>query len=55
MQEIVTTCPCCGRPFVVAVHTVVMQAECDSEEAVKLASELGIELGVCEGGEKIGD
>lgn len=49
-------CPCCGHLFIVAAVPVVdADALTDSEAVVAKASELGIEIGVLEGGEEIGD
>lgn len=59
MQEMNVTCPCCGRHFIlpatvdgIAVEEAVNMTEL---EKIQFASNLGIELGALEGGEKIGD
>lgn len=59
MQEMNVICPCCGHHFILpitvggaAAKEAVIMTE---SEKVRLASNLGIELGALKGGEKIGD
>ena len=52
-------CPCCGRLFVFSPTSggiAANEANASTEHIiVQIASDLGVELGALEGGEKIGD
>lgn len=54
MQEFII-CPCCGRPIVLSVTENSIAVEATDKDVVKVASELGIEIGALKGGEEIGD
>ena len=51
MQSETFVCPCCGALISIGESTTVVS---ESEQA-RVASLLGVELGVLKGGEKIGD
>lgn len=55
MQELIITCPCCGRPIVFLPKENSVAVEAADKDVVKTASNLGIELGTLKGGEEIGD
>lgn len=55
MQEMMITCPCCGRPIVFHPIDGSVTAGAAEFDMAQLASELGIELGTLKGGEEIGD
>ena len=59
MQVLNVKCPCCGRPFILPISdecNIIGEAiVADEQEIVRLASDLGVEIGALKGGEKIGD
>ena len=56
MQELKVKCPCCGRQLVLSITVDSVAAEViDQNDMVRIASDLGIELGAMKGGEEIGD
>lgn len=55
MQEIITRCPCCGRPFVFALTDDGAAVRASEAEIVRMASDLGVEVGAVKGGEEVGE
>lgn len=56
MQEFEVCCPCCGRHFVLSITVGSTAVEVSNQnDMVRIASDLGIELGAMKGGEEIGD
>lgn len=56
MQELRVKCPCCGRHLVLSITVDSVAAEViDQNDMVRIASDLGIELGAMKGGEEVGD
>lgn len=51
MQNETFVCPCCGAPIQIGESITVVS----ELEQARIASSLGVELGVLKGGEKIGD
>lgn len=55
MQSICVTCPCCGRSFVFTITDNGTAVKADEIDMIQMASDLGVELGVAKGGEKVGE
>ena len=56
MGELTVRCPCCGCHFVLSgtVDSTAVEAA-GQKDMVRIASNLGIELGAVKGGEEIGE
>lgn len=55
MQEVSIICPCCGHRLVLSVAINAAPAGLFDGDIINVARALGIEVGMMEGGEEIGD